>query len=56
VFAHHAAGVAVVQKQAGVQISFQIDDKAAAGFADDALAAGFAGFFVLCQAFLVALS
>ena len=46
------ARVAVVEKEAGVEVFVEVDPKLAAVFGDDEIVAGFAGFLVLLQAFL----
>ena len=50
--AHFFARIAVVEKQAGIEIFVEIDPKPAAVFADDEIFACRAGFFVLRRAFL----
>ena len=51
-FADFFARVAVVEKEAGVEVFVKVDPKLAVVFGDDEIVAGFAGFFVLLQAFL----
>ena len=51
-FADFFARVAVVEKEAGIEVFVEVDPKLAAVFGGDEIVAGFAGFFVLLQAFL----
>ena len=51
-FADFFTRVAVVEKEAGVEVFVEVDPKLAAVFSDDEIVAGFASFLVLLQAFL----